>query len=250
MPEFQTTSQSDSHSKLEWKGTGLTKQPDALTPSRTRLIHRSISEQHAQQIHIHPGGRIVFKKVLVVVIVVAALAGMIGMASALFSDTKVVDNNAFTSGTVALNTNPTDVVVTFSNMAPGDEFTAPILVTNTGTLPLRYAVTSAATDVDGKHLLGQLDMTIKTGVTACTNGGFGTDGSAIYGAADLGSLIGIDVVGDPTQGAQAGDRELAASAAETLCINVKLPLSTGNAFQGAATTATFTFAAEQTTNNP
>jgi predicted ribosomally synthesized peptide with SipW-like signal peptide len=191
-----------------------------------------------------------FKKLLVVAIVVASLAGLIGIAAALFTDTDVVDHNLFTSGTVILNTNPTDVVVTFSNMAPGDEFTAPILVTNTGTLPLRYAITSAATDTDGKHLNGQLDMTIKTGVTTCTNGGFGTDGSAIYGAADLGSVAGLDVVGDPTQGAQAGDRELAASAAETLCINVKLPLSTENIFQGAASTATFTFASEQTTNNP
>jgi predicted ribosomally synthesized peptide with SipW-like signal peptide len=178
------------------------------------------------------------------------LVGVIGVASALFSDTDVVANNAFTSGTVMLDTNPTDVVVTFLNLAPGDEFTAPILVTNTGTLPLRYAITSAATDADGKHLMEQLDLTIKTGVTTCTNGGFSADGLAIYGAADLGSIAGINVVGDPTQGGQAGDRQLASSAAETLCINVKLPLSTGNAFQGAASTATFTFASEQTTNNP
>lgn len=191
-----------------------------------------------------------FKKLLVVFIVVASLAGLIGMAAALFTDTDVVDNNVFTSGTVILNTNPTDVVVTFSNMAPGDQFTAPILVTNTGTLALRYAVTSAATNADTKLLMEQLDMTIKTGVTACTNGGFVTDGSVVYAAGDLGSLAGLNVIGDPTPGAQAGDRTLAASAAETLCINVKLPIDTSNAFQGAATTATFTFASEQTTNNP
>ncbi len=191
-----------------------------------------------------------FKKLLVVVIVVAALAGLIGVASALFTDQKVVDNNAFTAGTVILNTSPTDVVVTYSNMAPGDQYTAPLTVTNNGTLDLRYAVTSAATDTDGKHLNSQLDLTIKTGVTDCSNSGFGTDGTSIYGAADLGSVAGINVIGDPTQGAQAGDRTLSASGSEVLCMNVKLPLSTGNAFQGAATTATFTFNAEQTKNNP
>jgi predicted ribosomally synthesized peptide with SipW-like signal peptide len=191
-----------------------------------------------------------FKKLLVVVIVVAALAGLIGVASALFTDQKVVDDNLFTSGTVVLDTDPTDVVVTFSNMAPGDEFTAPITVTNNGTLQLRYSVKSAATDVDDKHLNGQLDMTIKTGVTDCSSAGFGTDGSAIYGAADLGSTSGINVIGDPTQGNQLGDRTLSASGSEVLCMNVKLPLSTGDAFQGAATTATYTFAAEQTKNNP
>jgi hypothetical protein len=38
--------------------------------------------------------------------------------------------------------------------------------------------------------------------------------------------------------------------AETLCFKVELPLATGNLFQTAATTATFTFDAEQTKNNP
>lgn len=190
------------------------------------------------------------KKLLAVVMVVAVLMGAIGVASALFTDTDVVDENLFTSGTIILNTNPADVVVTFSNMAPGDQYTAPILVSNDGTLPLRYAITSFATDVDGKHLKEQLDLSIKSGVTACTNVGFDADGSVIYAPGDLGDDPAINVVGDPAQGGDAGDRELAAGANETLCLNVELPISTGDAFQGAATTATFTFASEQTTNNP
>ena len=73
----------------------------------------------------------------------------------------------------------------------------------------------------------------------------------IYGPGDLGSAAGIDVIGDPTQGADAGDRTLPATGAdnEDLCFNVELPSTTGNAFQGLTTTATFTFAAEQTVNN-
>ncbi len=191
-----------------------------------------------------------FKKLLVVVIVVAALAGLVGVASALFTDQKVIGNNQFTSGTVVLNTSPTNVAVTFSNMAPGDQYTAPITVTNDGTLDLRYAVTSNTTNTDGKGLDGQLAMTIKTGVTDCSVGGFSASGSAIYGAGALGSVAGINVIGDPTQGAQAGDRTLSASGSEVLCVNVLLPLDTSNAFQGASTTATFTFNAEQTKNNP
>jgi spore coat-associated protein N len=192
-----------------------------------------------------------FKKLLVVVIVVASLAGLIGIASALFTSQKVVDNNLFTSGTVILNTSPTNVVVTFSNMAPKDQYTAPITVTNEGTLDLRYAVNSVATDVDGKHLMEQLDLTIKTGVTACTNAGFSTDGSVVYATGDLGDEApGIKLIGDAATGAQTGDRVLVASTgSEVLCINVLLPESTGNAFQGATTTATFTFDAEQTKNN-
>ena len=56
--------------------------------------------------------------------------------------------------------------------------------------------------------------------------------------------------GSPVQGAQAGDRVLAAGANEVFCVNVTLPLAATNASQGATTTATFTFDAEQTANNP
>ena len=43
---------------------------------------------------------------------------------------------------------------------------------------------------------------------------------------------------------------LNAAGNETLCFQASLPVATGNAFQGAATTTTFTFSAEQTANNP
>jgi hypothetical protein len=43
---------------------------------------------------------------------------------------------------------------------------------------------------------------------------------------------------------------LAAGASEVLCFRVSLPLSTGDTFQGANSDATFSFAAEQTANNP
>ena len=74
-------------------------------------------------------------------------------------------------------------------------------------------------------------------------------GTTLYAPADLGSIAGIDVIGDPTTGSQAGDRTLAASANEMLCFRVELPTGTGNSFQGLTTTATLTFASEQTKNN-
>jgi hypothetical protein len=100
-------------------------------------------------------------------------------------------------------------------------------------------------------LAAQLDLTIKTGVTACTNGGFGASGTVIYGPGDLGSVAGTNVIGDPAPGDDPpGDRTLAASANETLCFNVQLPSSTDYTFQGLNTTATLNFQAEQTANNP
>lgn len=188
------------------------------------------------------------KKLGSTIIVMAALVALLSVSvMGLFTDTASVPANTFATGTVDISTSPVSALVTFSGMAPGDQVTAPVTVTNAGTLQLRYAVTSSTTE---NTLAGQLDLTIKSGVTTCTNAGFGTDGTVVYATGDLGSTTGVNVVGDPAQGAQAGDRTLNASANEVLCFNVSLPSSTGNTFQGLTTTATFSYQAEQTTNNP
>ena len=187
-------------------------------------------------------------RILFVLLVVGVVAASLGVASnAIWTDSQDVDANVFSTGTIDISTDPTTALVTFSNMAPGDEVTNDITVTNAGSLELRYAVTSDTTE---DTLAAQLDLTIKTGVTTCTNVGVGVDGTIIYGPGNLGSTAGTDVIGDPTQGADTGDRTLAASADEDLCFNVELPSATGNSFQGLTTTATFAFVAEQTANNP
>jgi len=188
-------------------------------------------------------------RILFVLLVIGVVGASLGVASnAIWTDSQNVDANVFSTGTIDISTNPTTALVTFSGMAPGDQVTNPITVTNAGSLQLRYAVTSTTTE---NTLAAQLDMTIKTGVTTCTNAGFGVDGTVIYGAGDLGSTTpGINVIGNPAQGFQAGDRTLNASANEILCFHVLLPGTTGNSFQGLTTTATFAFAAEQTNSNP
>ena len=187
---------------------------------------------------------------LVLLLAAGLLAGLASVGSALFTSTATVDANTFTTGTIILNTNPTTALVTFSNMAPGDQVTAPITVTNNGTLQLRYAVTSVATNTDSKNLRDQLVLTVKSGVTDCSNSGFGSSGTQLYSGVLGSDSPGTKIIGDPAQGEQAGDRTLNASSSETLCFNVTLPSSTGNSYQNATTTATFTFSAEQTANNP
>jgi spore coat-associated protein N len=189
-----------------------------------------------------------FRKLLVLILVAGVLAGFASVGSALFTSTASIAANSFSTGTVAISTNPMTAAVTFSNMAPADQVTAPIVVSNDGTLDLRYAITASATNTDTLSLMSQLVLTIKSDVTTCTNGGFSTDGTSIY-SGPLGSVAGLKIVGDKATGAQTGDRTLAPSANETLCFNVELPTNTGNLYQGAATTATFTFDAEQTANN-
>ena len=72
------------------------------------------------------------------------------------------------------------------------------------------------------------------------------DGTVLFAAAALSA----GALGNPAQGSQAGDRTLAAAATDELCFNVNLPTTSGNTFQNATTTATFTFDSEQTVNNP
>ncbi len=169
---------------------------------------------------------------------------------AVFTDQETVGANAFTSGTVDISTNPASAAVSFTNMLPGDQVTDDLVVTNAaGSANSRYSMSSTATNVDAKGLKDQLVLTVKTvdlttPGTPCDN----FDGTQLY-TGDLDGTTGA-IIGSSAQGAQAGDRTLAVSATETLCFRVALPLSTGNAFKSAASTATFTFDAEQTANNP
>ena len=185
---------------------------------------------------------------LLVIGVVAAVA-LIG-AIALFTDTATNPDNSFTTGTVDLAIDPATAMFTVTNMAPGDVQYSGIQMTNSGSLQLRYAMTT--TDDDTSTLDEQLDLTIDT-VT-----GNGTDniwytsddvvGEAnVYGAD---GVLATAAIGNTTQGAQAGDRTLAASGSERLRFKVTLPLSTGDAYQGTTCTVAFEFRAEQTANNP
>jgi spore coat-associated protein N len=198
--------------------------------------------------NLFKGGDVKKLAATVVALLAVVLTVTLG-AIAVFTDSVSVGANTFTTGTIDLTTNPTTALVTYSNMAPGDAVTNSIVVTNNGSLDLRYAISSVATNTDSKALKDQLVLTIKTidvttPGTPCDN----FDGTQQY-TGDLDSTAG-KLVGDAAQGAQAGDRSLVAAAAETLCFRVSLPIGTGDTFQNATTTATFTFAAEQTKNNP
>lgn len=190
-------------------------------------------------------GGALFLKVLGTITVMAVGLGLIATLSlALFTDSQSVGGNTFTTGTVDISVAPALAVVTAPAMAPGDQVTAPLTVTNNGTLDLRYAVESTTTE---NVLAAELVLTIKSGVATCNNASWTLTGAVLY-SGQLGSTAGIAIMGDNTAGAQAGDRALAPGANEVLCVNVSLPLAA--VAQGVTTTATLTFDAEQTANNP
>jgi hypothetical protein len=185
------------------------------------------------------GGIVLFAALSVTTLFVAA-------TGAVFSDTESVGGNTFVTGDVEISTSPASAIVALNPMAPGDVVTDDVVVSNAGSLALRYAIKSTTTEA---VLAGQLDLTIKSGVTTCTTAGFGTDGTVVYGPGDLGSTTGVNLVGNPTQGAHSGDRTLAATSSETLCFQVSLPLATTSTYESLTTTATLDFVAEQTKNN-
>lgn len=161
------------------------------------------------------------------------------MSLAQFTDS-ATSTWAFSTGTIDVSTSPT-VFTAVTNMLPGDTSTQALTVTNGGTGVLRYALSTVATNALG----AQLQLTIKTQDSPGPGCGAFNGTSVVAATALTGAAF-----GSAAQGANAGDRVLAAGANEVLCFRVSLPLATGNTFQGASSAVTFTFDAEQTANNP
>ena len=186
-------------------------------------------------------------KILASIAVLALAGGIFTFASlALFTDQETVAGNSFSTGTIDLVATPASAVVTMPAMAPGDQVTAALDVANSGSLEFRYAVTSTTTE---DVLASALVLTIKSGVALCDDANWTVGGTVLWSGV-LGSTGTTPVIGSNAQGGDPGDRVLAGGANEDLCFNVTLPLATGNAIQGLTSTATFTFDAEQTANNP
>ena len=187
------------------------------------------------------------RRVLVAALMLtAAVVASVQLTAALYTDTEAVGSNVFTVGTLDLSTSPTSALFNAPAMAPGDEVAASLNVSNDGSLDLRYAVESSTTE---DVLAAQLTLTIRSGVTTCDTTNWDADGTQIYSGI-LGSTSVETIIGDKTQGADTGDRTLSAGNNEDLCFHVELPLTAPDASQGVTTTATFTFYAEQTVNNP
>jgi len=188
------------------------------------------------------------KRILVTIVAIGSLTLLAAIAGlAVFTDQETFGANAFDTGTIDLSTAPTTALVTFSGMAPGDSVTNSLVVSNDGSLEFRYAISSSATNADALALKDALVLTIKTIDLAPSPPCDDFDGTQLY-TGDLDDTAGL-LVGDATQGADTGDRVLTASNNETLCFRVELALAATGP-QGATTTATFTFDAEQTQSNP
>jgi spore coat-associated protein N len=174
-------------------------------------------------------------------------AGQLSLA--VFTDQETV-TGTFSSGSVILDDVKIDALtLSMAGMVPGDTITDDVVVENDGSVQLRYALSTTSTNPDTKGLRDVLTLAVRE-IDATTPGTPCNDFDGVVVLA--GTVLGASGAGfgNPAVGPQAGDRTLNAAANETLCFRVTLPSGTGNAYQGATTTTTFTFDAEQTANNP
>jgi len=190
------------------------------------------------------------RKILTSLMIIAVLAASITAgAMAVFTDQQTNPDNVFTTGTVILGIDPATAMFTVSNMAPGDVEYGGLVVSNNGSLELRYAMNTTADDTS--TLDEQLDLTIDvvTGPGGDSTWYTADDavGENIYGP---NGVLSSAFFGDPVTGNQTGDRTLASLASERLRFTVTLPLDTDNTYQGTNCTVAFVFDAEQTSSNP
>jgi spore coat-associated protein N len=181
--------------------------------------------------------------------IAASAALLLGAASALtisslavFTDTENVASNAFSTGSLDLTVGTNTALLTGTDMIPGDRVTSELIVGNSGSVDLRYAMTSSTTG--DAPLAADLVLAVKSGVTTCDDAGFLVDGTLLAS----GTLDSGPAFGDPTQGLDGGDRNILATGNEALCFNVSLPLT--SSASGLSVDTTFVFDAEQTANNP
>jgi predicted ribosomally synthesized peptide with SipW-like signal peptide len=145
-----------------------------------------------------------------------ATALVVGTTLAIFTDEAENVGNVFTAGTVDITAGETTLlpVALAANMAPGDTVTGSFVVTNVGTLELRFDVSMDATGV-------------------------------LFEEVDPG-----DTPAEVTLDAYYQDVVLGPEDEATVEFSVHLPITADNSYQGTTGTVNFTIEAEQTANNP
>jgi Camelysin metallo-endopeptidase len=188
----------------------------------------------------------------VLVLALAAAGTAVITTGALGKDFEMLGPNSWATGTIDLSMDAAAVPFAVTGMAPGDVAYQAIPLANAGDLPLRYAM--ASTGGTGA-LAEELSVVVKAQPTGSDNcrAGAAFDGTATtVGPVPLGVSAGGPGFGfgSSVDGAQPGDRDLAAGTGEILCVQVTYPANAvgfdGQSVSGVA----FMFAAEQTTNNP
>lgn len=165
------------------------------------------------------------KKTIAMAMATTALGATLiaGGSFAIFTSSVQNTGNTFAAGTLKIGLDKEDIdgtpakYFTLTNWAPGDSDIQPVVVTNKGTLELRY------------------DLALAVGGDL----GGGTHPVTIKAYSDAAGTTALTVT----------DRVLAVGASETIYVKVEFPKDAGNEYQGKSGTASIKVDAEQTKNN-
>jgi hypothetical protein len=158
--------------------------------------------------------------------VVLAAVGITVGSGANFTAHAANPANTFTAGTLTIGSSASSALFSAPNMKPGDTVSGTVDIANTGSVPGTFTL-STSNPVDTGALLGQLDLKVEdcglfNGSTAPTCAGT----NLVYSA--KANAVGTVALGS-----------FAASAKHRYKIDVTLPTSTTNAFQGKTASVEF-----------
>jgi hypothetical protein len=158
--------------------------------------------------------------------VVLAAVGITVGSGANFTAHAANPANTFTAGTLTIGSSASSALFSAPNMKPGDTVSGTVDIANTGSVPGTFTL-STSNPVDTGALLGQLDLKVEdcglfNGSTAPTCAGT----NFVYNA--KANAVGTVALGS-----------FAASAKHRYKIDVTLPTSTTNAFQGKTASVEF-----------
>jgi spore coat-associated protein N len=159
--------------------------------------------------------------------VVLAAVGITVGSGANFTAHSANPANTFTAGTLSIGNNQSSAILSAGNMKPGDTATGTVDISNTGSIPGTFKL-STSNVVDTASLLGQLDLKVEdcglyVGTTApsCTTGT-----SVVYTGK-------ANAITTPALGT------FAASAKHRYQFSVTMPTSITDAFQGKTASVEF-----------
>ena len=188
-------------------------------------------------------------------LVLAAASGVLlslaslGSVHALFSASATAPAQDVSTGSVAVGKSGPgggSAAISFAAAHPGASVVQLLSVDNTGSLGVRYAVSSQVVS-GSSSLAGGLTLTVRSGVADCTEAGFAASGVQLFDGV-LATSTKTAKIGDPATGAQAGDREISVGASDVLCLRVALPTTAPSSLQGLSTEVSLTFDVEQRRN--
>lgn len=200
------------------------------------------------RVSVAPTARLITVAAAAVLAVVGVSHGGALSSAALMNDTRSTSDATVASGSITLSLTSGAGAGTWLgavSLVPGGVSYAGLTVTNTGTVPLRYAVTATSASALSAALTLNV-VTLPAGTTTCTAATYLTGTLASDADTPFGATPAVALIGSTMAGAQTGDRALVSAGSERLCLKVAFPTGSGlgAAARGTVATTTFSFTAE------